>query len=172
MPQTPLADNAPAPSALRRLQAGQEVDEAARGMFANGRLILHHPHPQKMATLTAEAITNGAETLFQATFAAQDLLVKADVLTQTAQGWQIKLFESRTARHRAIAQLHATGCAEWDAAQVVWEEMIGEGETAVLETAVKQQMVKQLLAYCHLDTLAMVGIHYVLLGLATDKKTG
>ena len=52
-------------------------------------------------------------------------------------------------------------------AQVVWEEMIGEGETAV-----KQQMVKQLLAYCHLDTLAMVEIHYVLLDLASDKKTG
>lgn len=42
-------------------------------------------------------------------------------------------------------------------AQVVWEEMIGEGETAV-----KQQMIEQLLAYCHLDTLAMVEIHHVL----------
>lgn len=42
-------------------------------------------------------------------------------------------------------------------AQVVWEEMIGEGETAV-----KQKLIQQLLAYCHLDTLAMVEIHYVL----------
>ena len=45
-------------------------------------------------------------------------------------------------------------------AQVVWEEMIGEGETAV-----KQQMIQQLRDYCHLDTLAMVEIHKVLLAL-------
>ena len=42
-------------------------------------------------------------------------------------------------------------------AQVVWEEMIGEGETAV-----KAQLADQLRAYCHLDTLAMVEIHRVL----------
>ncbi len=43
-------------------------------------------------------------------------------------------------------------------AQVVWEAMIGEGETAV-----KEQMAEQLRAYCHLDTLAMVEIHQALL---------
>ncbi|MEZ4594250.1 MAG: hypothetical protein R3D55_24375 [Chloroflexota bacterium] len=43
-------------------------------------------------------------------------------------------------------------------AQVVWEAMIGEGETAV-----KQQMIQQLKEYCHLDTLAMVEIHRALL---------
>jgi hypothetical protein len=43
-------------------------------------------------------------------------------------------------------------------AQVVWEEMIGAGETAV-----KQQMADQLRPYCHLDTLAMVEIHRALL---------
>ena len=44
-------------------------------------------------------------------------------------------------------------------AQVVWEEMIGEGDTAV-----QQQMIQQLRDYCHLDTLAMVEIHRVLAG--------
>jgi len=62
----PYLATAPDPSALRRLQAGQEVDEAARGVFTNGRLIPHHPQLQEMATLTAESITNGAETLRQA----------------------------------------------------------------------------------------------------------
>jgi hypothetical protein len=42
-------------------------------------------------------------------------------------------------------------------AQVVWEAMIGEGDTAV-----KQQMAVQLRDYCHLDTLAMVAIHRAL----------
>lgn len=45
-------------------------------------------------------------------------------------------------------------------AQVVWEAMIGEGETAV-----KEQLATQLRAYCHLDTLAMVEIHRALLAL-------
>ncbi|MCA9981246.1 MAG: DUF2779 domain-containing protein, partial [Anaerolineales bacterium] len=42
-------------------------------------------------------------------------------------------------------------------AQVVWEEMVGTRDP------VRQQvLVEQLLAYCHLDTLAMVEIHRVL----------
>ena len=41
--------------------------------------------------------------------------------------------------------------------QVVWEAMIGEGETAV-----KQQMIQQLRDDCHLGTLAMVEIHCAL----------
>jgi len=92
----PHLANASDPSALRRLQAGQEVDEAARGVFANGRLIPHHPDAQEMAALTANAIADGAETLFQATFAAQDLLVKVDILSQTTQGWHLIEVKSST----------------------------------------------------------------------------
>jgi hypothetical protein len=42
-------------------------------------------------------------------------------------------------------------------AQVVWEEMIRERDTAV-----KAQLAAQLKAYCHLDTQAMVEIHHAL----------
>ncbi|HRQ41893.1 MAG TPA: DUF2779 domain-containing protein [Chloroflexota bacterium] len=45
-------------------------------------------------------------------------------------------------------------------AQTVWEQMIGEGDTAV-----KDQLAGQLRAYCHLDTLAMVEIHRMLSNL-------
>jgi hypothetical protein len=45
-------------------------------------------------------------------------------------------------------------------AQVVWEEMIGVGETAV-----KTQLANQLREYCHMDTLAMVKIHNALSNL-------
>ena len=45
-------------------------------------------------------------------------------------------------------------------AQVVWEAMIGEHETAV-----KQRMADQLKAYCHLDTLAMAEIHRIFASL-------
>ncbi|MBK8900295.1 MAG: DUF2779 domain-containing protein [Anaerolineaceae bacterium] len=40
-------------------------------------------------------------------------------------------------------------------AQVVWEAMIRQGDTAV-----KQQRMERLREYCHLDTLAMVEIHH------------
>jgi hypothetical protein len=45
-------------------------------------------------------------------------------------------------------------------AQVVWEEMVAE-----LDSAEKQQLSRHLLAYCELDTLAMVRMREVLLGL-------
>lgn len=74
----------PDPSALRRLQAGQEVDQAAREQFPNGRLIPNLPQSESMAALTAQTIADGVETIFQATVIAGDLLVKVDVLQKTA----------------------------------------------------------------------------------------
>jgi hypothetical protein len=79
----------PDPAVQRRLQAGQAVDKLARERFPNGRLIPYRPRPADMAALTAQAIAAGAETLFQATFAVADLLVKADILTQTDGGWHL-----------------------------------------------------------------------------------
>ncbi|MFQ5420687.1 MAG: DUF2779 domain-containing protein, partial [Anaerolineae bacterium] len=66
--------------AQRRLSAGQEVDVRA----PDGRLTPYRPHPEDMAPLTAHAIADGVETLFQAAFAIDDLLVKVDVLQKTA----------------------------------------------------------------------------------------
>ena len=79
----------PTPTTQRRLRAGQEVDKRAREQFPDGRLIPYRPHPEDMAPLTAQAITAGAETLFQATFTVADLLVKVDILTKTAAGWHL-----------------------------------------------------------------------------------
>ena len=86
----------PDPAAQRRLRAGQDVDKQARQQFPNGRLIPFRPQPADMAELTTQAITEGAETLFQATFAVGDLLIKADILTQTAVGWQLIEVKSTT----------------------------------------------------------------------------
>ncbi|MFQ5401668.1 MAG: DUF2779 domain-containing protein [Anaerolineae bacterium] len=86
----------PDPAAQRHLRAGQEVDKQAREQFPNGRLIPYRPQPKDMAPLTAQAIADGAETLFQATFAADDLLVKADILTKTPDGWHLIEVKSST----------------------------------------------------------------------------
>ena len=86
----------PDPAAQRRLRAGQDVDKQARQQFPNGRLIPFRPQPADMAALTAQAITEGTATLFQATFAVGDLLIKADILRQTAVGWQLIEVKSTT----------------------------------------------------------------------------
>lgn len=86
----------PDPTAQRRLRAGQEVDRLARGQFPNGRSIPYHPQPEDIAPLTRQAIAEGAETLFQATFHVDALLVKVDILTQTAAGWHLIEVKSST----------------------------------------------------------------------------
>lgn len=42
-----------------------------------------------MAPLTRQALAEGAETLFQATFTAKDLFVKVNTLTKTESGWHL-----------------------------------------------------------------------------------
>ncbi|MCA9916578.1 MAG: DUF2779 domain-containing protein [Anaerolineales bacterium] len=87
---------APDPAALRRLQMGQAVDQLARTWFVDGRSVPYRPHPEDMAPLTREAMEAGAETLFQATFHVDDLLVKVDILTKTAAGWHLIEVKSST----------------------------------------------------------------------------
>ena len=86
----------PDPASQRRLRAGQQVDELARTVFANGRLIPYRPHPEDMAELTTQAMAEGSQTLFQATFASADLLVKVDILTQATTGWHLIEVKSGT----------------------------------------------------------------------------
>jgi len=86
----------PDPAAQRRFRAGQEVDRLARERFPNGHLIPYRPQPEAMAPLTTRAIAEGADTLFQATFAVDDLLVKADILTRIDGGWRLIEVKSST----------------------------------------------------------------------------
>lgn len=76
----------PDPASQRRLRAGQQVDQLARTAFPDGYLIPYRPQPEAMAELTSQAISEGSHTLFQATFAPADLLVKVDILTLAATG--------------------------------------------------------------------------------------
>ena len=100
----PGLGRAPDPSQQRRLVAGNKVDKLAREQFKNGRLIPYRPQPAEMADLTAQAIAGGAETLFQATFASDDLLIKADILTHTGKGWHLIEVKSTT-RYKKVHHL-------------------------------------------------------------------
>ena len=83
-------------AALRRMRVGYEVENSARGLFPAGVHIPYRPHPDDMAPLTAEAIANGAQTLFQGTFAVDELLIKTDILSRTETGWQLIEVKSTT----------------------------------------------------------------------------
>lgn len=113
----------PDPDAQRRLRAGQEVDRLARKQFPNGRLIPYRPQPAEMAALTRQALADGAETLFQATFIAGDLLVKADIVTPTEAGWHLIEVKSSTQYKEAehlpdvAFQVHVLGQAGLPIAQ-------------------------------------------------------
>lgn len=86
----------PDPAVQRRLRMGQEVDKQARAQFPDGYLVPYRPHPEEMAPLTVQAMDAGAPTLFQATFAAEDLLVKADILTRAGSSWHLIEVKSST----------------------------------------------------------------------------
>ncbi|GJM42557.1 MAG: hypothetical protein DHS20C20_28390 [Ardenticatenaceae bacterium] len=92
----PALATAPNLGALRRLRAGLEVDKLARHQFPQGVHIPYRPQPKDMTPLTMQAIAAGAETLFQATFAPADLLVKVDILTKIANGWHLIEVKSST----------------------------------------------------------------------------
>ena len=93
---TPLLKSPPEPTALRRMLNGQAVDKKAREQFPNGRLIPYRNHPEEMVPLTLASITDGADTLFQATLAEADMLVKVDILQKMDEGWHLIEVKSST----------------------------------------------------------------------------
>jgi hypothetical protein len=99
--QRPELAAPPGPARQRRLRAGQDVDRLAREQFPHGRLIPYRPQPTDMATLTAAALAEGATSLFQAAFAARDLLVKVDILTCDEEGWRLIEVKSSTSYKEA-----------------------------------------------------------------------
>jgi hypothetical protein len=92
----PASAAPPDSTAQRRLRMGQEVDRHARHQFPDGTHIPYRPNPTDQAQLTAEAIADGATTLYQATFAINNLLIKADILTRTPDGWHLIEVKSST----------------------------------------------------------------------------
>lgn len=92
----PTSATPPDATTQRRFQAGNEVDKWSQKAFPNGYLIPYRIHPVDMAGLTTDAMKAGHETLFQATFSVNGLLVKADILTQTQTGWHLLEVKSST----------------------------------------------------------------------------
>jgi predicted RecB family nuclease len=68
---------------------GNQVGALARERFAGGVLIPHGASRPERVRLTAEAIAAGAQVVFEAAFAADDIFVAVDVLLREGNGWRL-----------------------------------------------------------------------------------
>ena len=85
----PQEKEEPGVVAQRRMREGISVGRLARAWFPGGWTVPFQPEREEMARLTAEALAEGEQTLFEATFLANDLLIKADILRRADEGWHL-----------------------------------------------------------------------------------
>jgi len=82
------------------MEQGQQVGELARQLFAGGELI-HEDHTQAEEALahTQRAIDAGAAVLYEAAFAFENVLIRADILRKNTDGeWDLYEVKSGTNR--------------------------------------------------------------------------
>jgi hypothetical protein len=69
---------------------GRRIGELARRRFPGGILVAaDHDHIAEALQQTAAALKKGAETLFEAAFAHDDVLVRPDILVKTGTDWEL-----------------------------------------------------------------------------------
>jgi hypothetical protein len=69
---------------------GTEIGLYARGLFPGGEEIKYEGRSlEEKASLTQELIRRGAETIYEATFAYDNILVMADILHKGTSGWEL-----------------------------------------------------------------------------------
>ncbi len=74
----------------RRMEVGKEIGELARTLFPDGVLAPYVGLTDAdAAEATQERMREGYDVIFEATFVAEDLAVRVDVLKREAGGWRI-----------------------------------------------------------------------------------
>ena len=82
--------NPPDEGSLERLNAGNEVGEISKDLFPGGIEIPYLPGDQKkMFELTKECISQGATSIYEASFIFDDIFVRVDLMNKTEKGWDI-----------------------------------------------------------------------------------
>lgn len=76
--------------------AGSDVGLLARGLFAGGTEIIYRTGFNRLVKETKELITNGAETIYEAAFRHNDVIVMADILHKGSSGWEVYEVKSST----------------------------------------------------------------------------
>lgn len=95
----------PDATALARFETGNIVGDLACALFPNGREILYmEKNFAGMAELTREWIDEGLETIYEATFIHEGIVVMVDVLRVTADG--IEIYEVKSSSEVKDIYLH------------------------------------------------------------------
>ncbi len=85
------------PMQQARFQSGQNVGVLARELFPDGLVIQYDGVPlAEQITNTEEAITGGAQTLYEAAFCFDGVFIKADILHRGRRGWELYEVKSST----------------------------------------------------------------------------
>jgi len=91
------ATNPPDEGSLERLNAGNEVGDISKDLFPGGVDIPYLPGEQKrMFELTKESISQGATSIYEASFIFDDIFVRVDLMNKTEKGWDIYEVKSST----------------------------------------------------------------------------
>jgi hypothetical protein len=92
----PEVRTAPTPDLVARWEAGTEVGRYAHLLFPGGVEIPYvgHTKEQQLAQ-TKELLAKGAQTIYEATFSHEGVLVRADILQKARDGWE--LYEVKSA---------------------------------------------------------------------------
>jgi hypothetical protein len=89
--------NPPDEGSLERLNAGNEVGDISKDLFPGGVEIPYLPGEQKkMFELTKESISQGATSIYEASFIFDDIFVRVDLMNKTEKGWDIYEVKSST----------------------------------------------------------------------------
>ncbi len=81
---------------LQRFTEGKAVGDLAKGLFPGGVEIPYEEDPVNMVNRTLEQIEAGITTIYEATFIYRDVLVRADILHKTPEGWKLYEVKSST----------------------------------------------------------------------------
>ena len=91
------ATNPPDEGSIERLNAGNEVGDISKDLFPGGVEIPYLPGEQKkMFELTKESISQGATSIYEASFIFDDIFVRVDLMNKTEKGWDIYEVKSST----------------------------------------------------------------------------
>jgi len=81
---------------LARFEQGHEVGKLAQGLFAGGVEVAYDQDREKMIRETAGLMARGEQTIYEATFSYDDVLVMVDILHKGGAGWEIYEVKSGT----------------------------------------------------------------------------
>ncbi len=80
---------------LERFRVGREVGILARGLFPGGVAVDSGSVASRLRR-TGELVKGGAETIYEAAFRHEDLLIMADILHRGSRGWELYEVKSGT----------------------------------------------------------------------------